>query len=99
MRPHLSPPSLSPRIIFVNLNIGEIVKIYFISDEKYKLIMSGWADTSTSAAIQSVSIQLRNGLLRNNNFQEICRFESVHPNIYAVYELLQLIDNSKVISI
>jgi len=41
--------------------------------------MSGWADTSTSAAIQS----------------EICRFESVHPNIYAVYELLQLIDNSK----
>ena len=35
--------------------------------------MSGWADTSTSAAIQS----------------EICRFESVHPNIYAVYELLQ----------
>ena len=26
---------------------------------------------------------------------EICRFESVHPNIYAVYELLQLIDNSK----
>lgn len=39
--------------------------------------MSGWADTSTSAAIQS----------------EICRFESVHPNIYAVYELLQCIDN------
>ncbi|CBY20132.1 unnamed protein product [Oikopleura dioica] len=39
--------------------------------------MSGWADTSTSAAIQS----------------EICRFESVHPNIYAVYELLQCVSD------
>ena len=34
-------------------------------------------------------------MLKTRLKSEICRFESVHPNIYAVYELLQLIDNSK----
>lgn len=62
--------------------------------------MSGWADTSTSAAIQervfhASYLKSRIKLSKPLRKSEICRFESVHPNIYAVYELLQLIDNSK----
>ena len=59
--------------------------------------MSGWADSSTSAAIQSVSFHPINQRLWycifTQSVQEICRFESVHPNIYAVYELLQCIED------
>lgn len=46
---------------------------------------------------QSTSNLINGGPKNNNNFmairQEIQRFESVHPNIYSIYDLVDLIND------